>query len=255
MDPAEISVIAEFLVERNVSPQVIVLTHSHWDHILGPERFPGVKTVAQANYLAEVSGKNSARIIRQITDWEAENNIERSHEQSFRIPYPDEMFSENTSLTVADEISLTLVHAPGHAADQLVVYHPQSTTLWASDILSDLEIPFVSDSLAAYEQTLVMLSKWEIGVLVPGHGHSTIDPAEIDGRLSHDLEYLSELREEISGAIRQGITVEETVKLCAGMVYRYPEENRGAHRLNVESIYLELGGEADPAAVGWNQTK
>ncbi len=37
------------------------------------------------------------------------------------------------------------------------------------------------------------------------------------------------------------------------MQYRHPEDNAGPHRLNVESVYLELGGDADPALVGWNK--
>jgi len=42
------------------------------------------------------------------------------------------------------------------------------------------------------------------------------------------------------------------VSLCAGMAYRFRETMAVLHKLNVESAYLELGGRADPAAVGWS---
>ena len=38
----EIDAIAEFVQAQHAAPRWLVLTHSHWDHILGPERFPGV---------------------------------------------------------------------------------------------------------------------------------------------------------------------------------------------------------------------
>jgi hydroxyacylglutathione hydrolase len=248
--PEEIEAIAQFLKQQGAAPQAIILTHSHWDHLLGPERFPNIKTIAQSNYLAETSGGQADDILWQIGEWEAEHSIER--QEPFSLPQPDETFAETLDLAVGD-LSLRLVHAPGHAADQSVVYEPESAALWAADMLSDLEIPLVSDSLAAYEKTLAMLATWEIRTLVPGHGHPTAEPKEIRSRIAEDVAYLAELREKVAQAINRGLTVGETVRLCADMVYRHPEENIGPHRLNVESVYLELGGEADPTRVGWHR--
>jgi glyoxylase-like metal-dependent hydrolase (beta-lactamase superfamily II) len=253
MLPAEIKGIADFLAETRAKPETIILSHSHWDHILGPERFPGVRTMAQSNYLSETEGHNGARIRQQIADWESENGIERPPERPFSIPAPDRIFAESTSVTVGDDLSLRLNHAPGHAADQLVVYQAESGTLWASDILSDLEIPFISHNLQAYERTLAMLSRWELRVLVPGHGHATEDPDEIRQRISEDMAYLVEIRQLVEKSVRQGKTVEETVALGAGMRFRLPEDNHVPHRLNIESVYIELGGEADATRVGWGQ--
>jgi hypothetical protein len=52
--------------------------------------------------------------------------------------------------------------------------------------------------------------------------------------------------------VAEGRTVEATVSLCAGMTYRCRETMAALHKLNVESAYLELGGEAGPATMGWN---
>ncbi len=246
----EIEAIARFVVEQDAVPHALIITHAHWDHIFGPEHLPGVQVVAQANYSFETGGEYGAATRHQIAAWETESGIER--EQPFAFPCPDVTFDRTSTLTVGD-LSLRLAHAPGHSSDELVVYHPDSAALLAGDMLSDAEIPYVIHNLAAYRQTLAMLADWDIRRLVPGHGSVTSDPIEIRTRISADVAYLAELWGKVEQAIRQGKTVEETVELCAEMRYRCPEENAGPHKLNVESAYIELGGEADPLKVGWGQ--
>jgi len=121
-------------------------------------------------------------------------------------------------------------------------------------MLSDLEIPFVCDNLVAYEQTIENLSRLDIEVLIPGHGHVTMGLAEIRARIDSDKAYLLELHERVEHAVREGRTVEETLALCSSMHYRFQEENKGPHQLNVESVYLEFGGLADKTKVGWDKS-
>ncbi len=246
--PQEIQPIVHFVAEQRCAPCAIILTHSHWDHILGPEYFPGVRVITQANYAPEAI-KYGAAICRQIADLEASCGVER--QRPFTIPSPDEVFKETLTLNVGNLV-LRLIHAPGHAADQLVIYQPDTATLWAADMLSDLEIPFVSHNLAAYERTLAMLLTLDVLVLIPGHGSPTSDASEIRRRLADDVAYLAELRARATRALDEGQTVEETVGYCQDMRYRCLEENARSHRLNVESVYIELGGQADPARVGWD---
>jgi len=248
--PDEIDGIARFIAGQDAVPDHLVITHSHWDHILGPERFPGVPVIAHHGYRAEVQGEGGDRLRRQIAEWEAEHGIVR--EAPFAVPLPDGTFLQQRTLLLGD-LELRLVHAPGHAADQLVVYLPQRATLWAADMLSDAEIPFVSHNQSAYERTLALLSAWDIRILIPGHGHPTADSGEIRKRILEDLAYLAALRNLVEGAVRQRQTLEQTLDLCASMRYRRPEENHVPHRLNVESAYLEMGGDADPAKVGWSR--
>ena len=243
--PDEIAVLVGFVAELGLAPETIVLTHSHWDHILGPERFPGIQVVAHAAFSQCVSGSEGAR---EVDRWFAQEGIAR--ERPFIAPRPDVVFEGERTLAVGD-LSLDLIHAPGHAADQLVVYHAASATLWAADMLSDLEPPFVSHSLAAYERTLARLAELEVRLLIPGHGRPTVKAGEIGARFTEDLAYLGELRERVGRAVGAGKTVEETVMLCADMRYRRREENAEEHRKNVEGVYVELGGVVDGEGVGW----
>ncbi|MCJ7625784.1 MAG: MBL fold metallo-hydrolase [Anaerolineaceae bacterium] len=248
--PSEIETIAAFVDDKNVRPRFLVITHHHWDHIFGPEHFPGVNIVAQENYLDEMIGKPGAKTRKQVQEWELSHNIKR--ERSFVIPHPDITFSKTTVLQVGS-LSLTLIHSPGHTSDQLVVYHPESATLWAADMLSDLEIPFIGHNLAAHEQTLAMIADLDIEMLVPGHGNPAVGRTEIRSIISGDIDYLAELRSRVARAISDGKTMEEVVLDCTAMKYHHPDENKEAHKLNVESAYLELGGEADPSEFGWEK--
>ena len=248
--PVEIEAIVTFLAEQEAEPQTIILTHSHWDHLLGPARLTGAEVIAQANYVDQVSGEKGRRLQRQIADWEAGLDIAR--EGPFVAPQPDTLFEDTLDVNVGKHV-LELRHAPGHSPDQLVIYWPDEALLWAADMLSDLEIPYVIHNLAAYERTLAMLSTWEVGTLIPGHGQFTSASGEIRTRIAQDRVYLKALRERVTQAVGQGQSVAETVASCADMRYRYPDENAGPHRLNVETVYLELGGEADPTQVGWGK--
>lgn len=248
--PQEIETWRYFAAAHLLHLSHLVLTHHHWDHILGPEHYPIVPIIAQADYLTATAGEHEGRLRDYMTYWFAKEKIQR--DEPFAVPQPTLTFTDRMSLRLGDE-TLQFVHAPGHAPDQLVVYHPSSHLLWSSDILSDVEIPFVSDSLAAYERTLAMLAGWEIEILVPGHGHVTQSRPHIDQRIREDRAYLGELRGRVTQAIAQGQTVAETVAFCADMSYRNREDNAQPHQRNVETVYLELGGEADTEKVGWGQ--
>lgn len=243
--PDEIAAIAAFLAAQGAAPRCVIITHSHYDHLLGARSFPGAAVLTQDNYRAEVVRDGPA--IQQVL---VREGIFAAG-PPFDIPLPDRTFAETTTLEV-DGLVLQLAHAPGHAADELVVYEPAAAALWAGDMLSDVEIPYLSDALAPYERTLDRLSGYELRALVPGHGRPTADPAEIQRRLDNDRRYLAALRDGVTAAIAQGLTLEQAVARCAGQPLAYPG-NEGMHRLNVESAYAELGGPADAAEVGWGR--
>ncbi len=246
LTPETLEEIGAFVDAQGAEPARILLTHAHWDHILGPERFPNVPVVAQACYRDVVTAEET-KLRRQIATWAAESGIPRS--EPFTPPRPDLTFDLSLRLPVGRE-TLHLLHMPGHAPDQCVVYHAPSGLLWAGDMLSDLEIPFVSDSLIAYERTLERLSALDIRTLVPGHGHATRDPAEIQRRLAEDRIYLTTLHQCVDEQVRAGATLAETLVHCADIPFRHPEENALPHRRNVANAYAELM-ENPPTGLGW----
>lgn len=253
LTPETLAAIAAFVAERDATPRALVITHGHWDHILGPEIFadpeanPGMHIIAHAQYLGMLE-THGEHLEQQIAHWEAESAIRRRH--PFVLPCPTLTFTDTLRMWFDDQ-ALQVLYAPGHAPDQSVVYHAASGMLWAGDMLSDVEIPMVMGNLVAYEDTLARLADLEVQVLIPGHGAPTHDPAEIRARFEQDRAYLAELHERVAHAVEIGMTSEEALAYCAAIARAQPEDYTEAHRWNVESAFAEFGGEPDGA--GWEQ--
>jgi glyoxylase-like metal-dependent hydrolase (beta-lactamase superfamily II) len=239
---------AAFVTEQGAEVSTLILTHGHWDHLLGVSRFPQAQVIAQAGYPA-VLEEHGRDLQQQVNAWMQDN--EGARMRPFVLPHPTDTFDETMTLTLG-ATTLRLLHTPGHAPDHLSVYAAETRTLWAGDLLSDLEIPLVSHRLKAYERTLATLDALDVTALVPGHGTVTTDPTEIAGRVAEDRAYLNELRARVEGALGEGRSMAATVDACDEMTFRHPERNATAHRWNVESAYVELGGHVD-GAVGWHQ--
>jgi glyoxylase-like metal-dependent hydrolase (beta-lactamase superfamily II) len=245
--PETIEDIARFVADQGATPRAIILTHAHWDHVMGPEHFPDVPVITHEGYL-RVLREHGADLYRQIDAWEAQTYIRRP--RPFLLPKPTYTFDAALTLTLGDA-RLRVFHAPGHAPDQAAVYHEESRTLWAADMLSDIEIPLVH-SLSAYEHTLAHLATLDIRVLIPGHGAPTVDADEIQRRLAADRAYLAELRVRVAAAVAAGQTLAETVEACGEMPLPCPCDDPTPHSWNVESAYAELGGQVE-GLVGWER--
>ena len=248
--PDEVEDIAAFCDSHRVTVETVVITHHHWDHVLGAARFPGAHVVTHQAYIAQTA----ADLDR------TRHSIERFYQTegvapaaSFDPPMPDQTVDRIVGLMVGSA-RVQLFQTPGHARDHLSVYDAESACLWAGDLLSDLEIPFVSDRLDAYERTLGMFAGMEIHLLVPGHGSLTRDHAEIVRRIEADRSYLSDLRTRVEGVVHAGGTLDAAVAACADMVFCHSVVNVEAHAMNVEQVFLECGCSApSSASLGWSR--
>ena len=245
--PDEVGDIARFCTGRGLQVESVIITHHHWDHVLGAGHFPEARVVAHQSYLAESALELAHTRTATARYLESEGFPAGP---LFEPPVPDVTVDRSLDLPVGRR-TLRLVHTPGHARDHLSVEGRGGTWLWAGDLLSDLEIPFVSDRLAGYEETLASLAALDISLLVPGHGALTADPAEIAARLREDRAYLAELRRRVAPVVAARGTVQDAAAACAGMVFRRREANAEAHAMNVEQAFCELGGFPSSPSLGW----
>ena len=247
LHPDETEQMLLFVASQRAEIAAVVLTHSHWDHLLGPERMRPELIVASERYPRCVTLAQET-ITATLAVWEREHGLRRS--RPFQAPMPDATVGEPIALEIGSR-SLQLIAAAGHAADLLVAFEPQYGSLWASDMLSDYDIPLVADSVIAYQRTLTRLRKLAPLTLVPGHGTPTDDRAEIERRFAQEEAYLAALHTEVQAAVTAGASLDETQQRCATLEYRNPAENQVYHARNVATVYIECGGPADPSAVGW----
>jgi len=244
--PDELAAIEAFLHEHDARLRGLVVTHAHWDHLLGPSVFPDTPVIAHRRYL-EVMAQHGEDLRHQVAHWAQAEGLSLA----FEVPRPTFLFDQAMVLHTG-HMTVQLLAAPGHAPDHCVLYEPAAGVLLAGDMLSDIEVPMVMDSFPAYMDTLRTLRQMDVRVLVPGHGSPTGDPAEIARRFAQDLAYLTQVWDCVGEALAAGADLPETRQRCAGIRFAQPDTYPNAHRWNIEQAYLELGGEAGPN-VGWAQ--
>lgn len=183
-EPDELDSIASGVSALGVTDVVGVATHFHHDHLLwhpllgdGP-RWASPRTVA-------IVQEHRPELLGQLGEsWpsglaELFGRVEAL--TATRVPWPG---------PTAEVISHD-AHAPGH----LALWMPDLEVLICGDMLSDVELPLPAsddDGLAAYRAGLDALAPYveRAGVLIPGHGSPTTDPAR---RLAADRSYLDDV--------------------------------------------------------------
>ena len=241
--PEEVGALLADVGDRRL--RYIVLTHADWDHVLGPEHLPETTIVAHAAYVDDLDPDGIRAVLAQQ---DAHAGLTRA--RRFEPPVPSTTFDDVLELPVG-ELRLRLEHAPGHAASMLTIYHPDEACLWAADVLSDVELPSIIHDLESYARTLERIAELELRMLVPGHGSATSDTSEIRRRLDEDRSYLDRLRQAAADAVAAGMSLEAAVEACASLGLHRSEDDAVTHRLNVEKLYADLGGDADPQEVGF----
>ena len=246
---SELAAIRQFLAEEEAQVCVLMLTHFHWDHLMGAGLDWGkVRLLAHTRFGEEFTRHltaNRAAIDSWATEAKEDISVLNLHQEILPVDI-------DIPINLGD-LRLRPLYTPGHTADHLSIFEETTGTLWAGDILSDVEIPFVSNSLTEYLRSNQFLRGLKINSLVPGHGSPAKTEEDVRQRLEKDRVYLQELADQAQASIFAGCSMLETVERCSGINYRFPAENENAHRWNTESAYVELGGEARVGPVGWQK--
>lgn len=231
--PEEIAEIRQF-IEPHLEgrPLYLLFTHSDWDHIAGFPLFPEAVTVASQAFRDNPLKEEPIDLLR---DFDAQNQIQRP----YPLAYPSvgmAIREEREELSLGGT-RLILFQAKGHTEDGLFALLDPPGLFLAGDYLSDIEIPYVFHSSAAYERTMLLasaiLEEFPVHLLVPGHGHPTTDVGEMMRRVESSLRYLRSLREAVRRADEGEI---ERVLSETGFGPGFAK----AHRENAQRIEQEL---------------
>lgn len=219
-------------------PLLVINSHMDWDHFWGNaalgRRIPIVAHDAALERLRQPAA-------RQILD---EKRLEQRF-QDVEIFGPTMTFAGETMTVHGGDLTLKLIHTPGHTPDHVAIWIPEIRTCLAVDAV-EFPIPEVWSSnpvdLRALCASLTRIRDLEADHVVLAHGQSA-DPTIVDT----NLRYFAGLRDRVAGlsdvridasvlAGREGFRLEDIVTMPKDM----PNETRAfyeaCHRSNLAAV-------------------
>ena len=195
--PNEIEFIGNY-VERlgKNKAKYLLFTHSDYDHIIGYGFFPVFQTIASENF---VNSTDKLANLAQINKFDDEYYIKRS----YPITYPsiDIVVKGNPQTIQISKDTYHFYQARGHNNDGIITYNKTQKILIVGDYLSNIEFPYIYDSVARYKNTLATLTKIieqeAVSILITGHGDYTEDKNEMLRRIHDAYSYLNDLENSI----------------------------------------------------------
>ena len=184
---AELAGIASDLRNLALRPRAGFATHPHWDHVLWSSELGDVPRFASPLTVA-VAERERGVLIEGVQRSAPAHDLDLFGRLNPLDP-PDAIAWDGPRAVVVTHQA----HAPGHSA----VFFPESGTLVAGDMCSDIEIPLLdldqADPLGDYLAGLDRLAELPVRRVVPGHG-GVGDGAEFRRRIELDRAYLDDLR-------------------------------------------------------------
>jgi glyoxylase-like metal-dependent hydrolase (beta-lactamase superfamily II) len=236
---SELDDLAAFVRQTGSRLTTLILTHDHWDHVLGVPWWPGAEIFGHDGLAAAVRSR-AASIARSAED--CARSLGESWTRGFEPFTPGHAIS-GLHFAPTGAFRLVFRSAPGHADTQLTVHLPDERVLFAADMLSDIEIPMLNGQVAEYRATLEALTPLIDGgavqVLVPGHG-AIARGAEIGDRLRRDLVYLETLEVRVRECRAARLSLDATQTSLAEMDYTGKSASYSmveSHRDNVRQVY------------------
>lgn len=178
-------------IPRGVVVEAVFFTHSHWDHVVGHGRFPGVPVYTSSVLAQSVAegGHLAAQAMAKAREYDSQWYVERPW--GYDWPKGLRGLDDGGWFNIGDlDIEAFLI--PGHGPDCMAIR--ADTHLLVGDYLSPCEIPFVDDhsNYRLSLRRLLALMAGDIETVIPGHGPPL--SAENARRIAHeDLHYLDEI--------------------------------------------------------------
>ena len=123
--PKEQADLKKYIAENGLRPVWLINTHGHFDHIIGNafvcQTWTDVKSAAHRADLFLM-----------------ENAYRQGEMFGFKVeqpPTPTVFLNEGDTVTLGKDVSLQILHIPGHSPGSIVLYAPENKWLIAGDVL------------------------------------------------------------------------------------------------------------------------
>lgn len=195
--PQTVDLITHALAGRRL--EQLINTHSHSDHI-------GGNAALQARFGCRITVP--AGLDATIAEWdEAALLLSPLDQQGARFQH-DALITAGDEFTMG-ELNWQALAVPGHDMDALAYYNPEQRILIAGDALWEngfgLIFPTLlgsEDGLTATRETLEMLGRLPLRLVIPGHGRPFADAA---GAIERGLQRLARIENDGEGLAWHGI--------------------------------------------------
>lgn len=214
----------------------VVVTHFHADHVYGLQAFKA----AGATILAHPAGR------AYLSSDSALRRLETSRQElapwvnaDTHLVSADQWLDATETTLRVGRMDIVIRHVgPAHTAEDLVVFVPQRSVLFAGDLVFRGRIPFVGQ--ADSRQWIASLSRlidFKPTLLIPGHGPVSDRPLA-DLELTRD--YLAFLRQTMAEAAANLEPWEEAYAKADWSRFEHLPLFRAANRMNAYNTYLLL---------------
>lgn len=216
-------------------PLVVVNSHMDWDHFWGNAAIAGkALVVAHAAARERLSDPSSLQVLKDKTR-------EDSRFRNVELIGPDITFSGSTVLHGGD-LTLELIHTPGHTPDHVAVWIPEIRVCLAVDAV-EYPIPEVwgrnGRDLRLICSSLERIRDLDAEFVVPAHGR-TLFPSTVNENLLY-FKALADCVENLSGAQlanpelgkSTGLRLQDFVAIPADMAPHVVEFYEKCHETNL----------------------
>ena len=217
----------------------VILTHYHADHIYGLQTFKaqGARIIAQRAG-QEYLNSDTARLRLEAS----KHDLAPWINDKTQLVSADQWIDGPTELTVGGTRLLLQPAGPSHTPEDLVVYLPKETVLFAGDLVFRNRIPFVGQANSGHWiESLQTLLKFDATVIVPGHGPYSTE-ARKDTELTRD--YLVYLRATMGQAAKNMDPFDAAYAAADWSRFEGLPLFHEANRMNAYNTYLLMESEA-----------
>lgn len=146
----------------------VVDTHEHLDHVFGNSEFArlGATIVSHANCRTSMIASAEA-VLRNAKDY----GLSEDDMKGTRIAVPTVSFRGTMEIDLGGRTLELIDPGPSHTNGSILVYLPDTKTLFAGDALFTDYHPYMGDgSIAEWTRVLDRILAMDVETIVPGHG-------------------------------------------------------------------------------------